>query len=43
MNFEDFNIIKKLGQGAYGKVYLGKYNGKEKKKKKLSKDFLART
>jgi len=39
----DFKIKKKLGQGAYGKVYLAKYKDGQYAIKKLSKDFLLRT
>ena len=43
VQIEDFNFIRKLGQGAYGKVYLASYNGQNYAVKKLSKDFLIRT
>lgn len=37
---KDFQIQRKLGQGAYGKVYLALNNDKEYSIKKLDKDFL---
>ena len=43
ISINDFEIIGKLGQGAYGKVYLAKYNNLEVALKKLSKNFLVRT
>lgn len=43
ISINDFEIIGKLGQGAYGKVYLAKYNNLEVALKKLSKNFLIRT
>jgi serine/threonine protein kinase len=35
--------MKKLGEGAFGKVYLGKYENQFFAIKKLSKDFLMRS
>ena len=43
VQISDFLIKKKLGQGAFGKVYLAKMNGESYAIKKLSKDFLQRT
>ena len=43
VNIEDFQIVRKLGQGAYGKVYLGEKDGQSYAIKKLSKDFLIKT
>ena len=43
MTIDDFTIVKKLGQGAYGKVYLANHKNKQYAIKKLSKDFLLRT
>ena len=43
VNINDFTIMKKLGQGAYGKVYLARQNDREFAIKKLSKDFLIKT
>ena len=37
---DDFKIIKKLGDGAFGKVYLATLNDKEYAIKKLTRDFL---
>ena len=39
----DFEINKKLGEGAYGKVYLAKLKGTQYAIKKLSKEFLIKT
>lgn len=43
MTIDNFEITKKLGEGAYGKVYLGQYENQFFAIKKLSKDFLMRT
>lgn len=43
ISISDFQIMKKLGQGAFGKVYLAKMKNKEYAIKKLSKEFLLRT
>ena len=43
MTIDDFIIVKKLGQGAYGKVYLANHKNQQYAIKKLSKDFLLRT
>ena len=37
IKIEDFHFTKKLGEGAYGKVYLAELNGKEFAVKKLSR------
>lgn len=46
MSIQDFHILRKLGQGAFGKVYLATSKSElntEYAIKKLSKDFLIRT
>ena len=47
INIQTFNLIKKLGQGAYGKVYLANIKASRSKYefaiKILSKDFLCKT
>ena len=40
VTIKDFQILRKLGQGAYGKVYLASNNDKEYSIKTLNKDFL---
>jgi len=40
MSINDFKIVKGLGQGAFGKVFLGEMEGQKYAIKKLSKHFL---
>ncbi len=40
MTIDDFKIIKGLGEGSFGKVFLGEMDGQKYAIKKLSKHFL---
>lgn len=43
VTIKDFEIKKKLGQGAYGKVFMATFEGEVFAIKKLSKDHLLKT
>ena len=42
MTIKDFNIIEKIGKGAYGTVYLAEHGGKKYAVKELDKDMILR-